>query len=156
MGRPLRIEYPGALYHITSRGNERKNIFVDDADRFRFFEILKDYHDRYSILIHSFVLMDNHYHLILETPEGNLLKVMHGINGSYTGYFNRKYERSGHLFQGRYKGILIDKDVYLLQLSRYVHMNPGNRSWGLLISQLFFHRRNAAVVLEHQLCCEMI
>ena len=124
MGRPLRIEYPGALYHITSRGNERKNIFVDDADGFRFFEILKDYHDRYSILIHSFVLMDNHYHLILETPEGNLLKVMHGINGSYTGYFNRKYERSGHLFQGRYKGILIDKDVYLLQLSRYVHMNP--------------------------------
>lgn len=85
MGRPLRIEYPGALYHITSRGNERKNIFVDDADRFRFLEILKDYHDRYSILIHSFVLMDNHYHLILETPEGNLLKVMHGINGSYTG-----------------------------------------------------------------------
>jgi len=124
MGRPLRIEYPGALYHITSRGNERKSIFVDDADRFKFLEILKDYHDRYSILIHSFVLMDNHYHLILETPKGNLLKVMHGINGSYTGYFNRKYERSGHLFQGRYKGILIEKDAYLLQLSRYVHMNP--------------------------------
>src|SRR3972149_6006846 len=124
MGRPLRIQYPGALYHITSRGNERKNIFVDDADRFRFLELLKDYHDRYNILIHSFVLMDNHYHLILETSEGNLLKVMHGINGGYTGYFNRKYERSGHLFQGRYKGILVEKDAYLLSLSRYVHMNP--------------------------------
>ena len=122
MGRPLRIQYPGALYHITSRGNERRNIFVDDADRIRFLKILKDYNDRYSILIHSFVLMDNHYHLILETPEGNLLKVMHGINGSYTGYFNMEYERSGHLFQGRYKGILIDKNAYLLQLSRYVHL----------------------------------
>ena len=124
MGRPLRIEFPGALYHITSRGNERKSIFIDDADRFRFLEILKDYHDRYDILLHSFVLMDNHYHLILETPKGNLLKVMHGINGGYTGYFNRKYERSGHLFQGRYKGILVEKDAYLLPLSRYVHMNP--------------------------------
>ncbi|MDI6802057.1 MAG: transposase [Thermodesulfovibrionales bacterium] len=121
----MRIEFPGALYHITSRGNERKSIFLDDADRLRFLEILKDYHDRYSILIHSFVLMDNHYHLILETPKGNLLKVMHGINGRYTGYFNRKYERSGHLFQGRYKGILVEKDTYLLQLSRYVHMNPA-------------------------------
>lgn len=124
MGRPLRIEYPGALYHITSRGNERKSIFLDDADRFKFFEILKNYHDRYNILIHSFVLMNNHYHFILETPKGNLLKVMHGINGGYTGYFNRKYKRSGHLFQGRYKGILVEKDAYLQQLSKYVHLNP--------------------------------
>lgn len=124
MGRPLRIEYPGALYHITSRGNERKSIFLDDENRTRFLEILREYHDRYGILIHSYVLMGNHYHLILETPQGNLLKVMHGINGRYTGYFNRRYERSGHLFQGRYKGILVDKDAYLIQLSRYVHLNP--------------------------------
>lgn len=124
MGRPLRIEYPGALYHITSRGNEKKKIFLDDADRLKFLEILKEYHNRYGILIHSYVLMDNHYHLILETPKGNLLKVMHGINGGYTGYFNRKHRRSGHLFQGRYKGILVDKDNYLVQLSRYVHLNP--------------------------------
>jgi REP element-mobilizing transposase RayT len=124
MGRPLRIEYPGALYHITSRGNERKEIFLDDENRTEFLEILHEYHDRYGILIHSYVLMDNHYHLILETPQGNLLKVMHGINGRYTGYFNRRYERSGHLFQGRYKGILVDKDAYLTQLSRYVHLNP--------------------------------
>lgn len=124
MGRPLRIEYPGALYHITSRGNEKKDIFLDNNNRIKFLDILEDYHERYGILIHSYVLMDNHYHLILETPKGNLLKVMHGINGSYTGYFNRRYGRVGHLFQGRYKGIIVDKDNYLLELSRYVHLNP--------------------------------
>ena len=124
MGRPLRIEYPGALYHLTSRGNERKNVFLEDSDKVKFLEILLDYHDRYGILIHSYVLMDNHYHLVMETPQGNLLKVMHGINSRYTGYFNRKYKRSGHLFQGRYKGILVEKAAYLLKLSRYVHLNP--------------------------------
>lgn len=124
MGRPLRIEYPGALYHITSRGNERKAIFKDDSDRDRFLEILSDYHDRYGILVHSYVLMDNHYHLVVETPQGNLLKVMHGLNGGYAGYFNRRHGRSWHLFQGRYKGIVVDKDEYLIALSRYVHLNP--------------------------------
>jgi len=124
MGRPLRIEYPGALYHITSRGNEKRDIFLDDYDRRKFINILEDYNDRHGILIHCYVLMDNHYHLVLETPLGNLLKVMHGINSAYTGYFNRKHDRSGHLFQGRYKGILVDKDRYLLELSRYVHLNP--------------------------------
>lgn len=124
MGRPLRIEYAGALYHITSRGNERKKIFLEDGDRKKFLGILEDYYDRYEILIRSYVLMNNHYHLILETPKGSLLKVMHGLNGGYTGYFNRKYGRSGHLFQGRDKGIIIDKDTYLIPLSRYVHLNP--------------------------------
>jgi putative transposase len=99
-------------------------LFLEDGDREKFLEILEDYYDRYGILIHSYVLMDNHYHLILETPKGNLLKVMHGINGRYTGYFNRKYGRVGHLFQGRYRGIIIDKDSYLIPLSRYVHLNP--------------------------------
>lgn len=124
MGRPLRIEYEGALYHITSRGNERRKIFLDDRDRITFLEILKDYHARFGILIHSYVLMDNHYHLILETPKGNLLKVMHGINSRYTIYFNRRHNRVGHLFQGRYKAIIVDKDAYLVPLSRYVHLNP--------------------------------
>jgi REP element-mobilizing transposase RayT len=124
MGRPLRIEYPGALYHITSRGNERRKIFLDAYDRGKFLDILRDYHDRFGILLHSYVLMDNHYHLIIETPSGNLLKVMHGINSGYTGYFNRRYKRSGHLFQGRYKAILVDKDIYLVELSRYIHLNP--------------------------------
>ena len=124
MGRPLRIEYPGAFYHITSRGNERKDIFLDDFDRKKFLEILADYHERYEINIHCFMLMSNHYHLVFETAKANLLKVMHGINSGYTLYFNRKYGRVGHLFQGRYKGILVDKDSYLLELSRYVHRNP--------------------------------
>lgn len=124
MGRPIRIEYPCALYHITSRGNEKRKIFASDEDRLKFLQIIEDYHDRYGILIHSYVLMDNHYHLILETPQGNLLKVMHGINSGYTGYFNRRYKRTGHLFQGRYKAILVDKDNYLIELTRYVHLNP--------------------------------
>jgi putative transposase len=124
MGRPLRIEYPGALYHVTSRGNERRNIFLDDADRRKLLGILDDYHDRYGILIHCYVLMGNHYHLVVETPQGNLVKVMHGINSRYTGYFNRKYTRVGHLFQGRYRAILVGKDPYLLEVSRYVHLNP--------------------------------
>jgi REP element-mobilizing transposase RayT len=114
MGRPIRIEYKGALYHITSRGNERRKIFLDEKDRTKFLRILADYYDRYGILIHAYVLMDNHYHLILETPKGNLLKVMHGLNGSYTGYFNRRHGRVGHLLQGRYKAILIEKDTYLV------------------------------------------
>jgi putative transposase len=124
MGRPLRVEFPGALYHITSRGNEKKNIFRDHSDQTRFSAILQDYHDRFGILIHCFVLMNNHYHIVMETPQGNLLKAMHGINSTYTGYFNRKYDRVGHLFQGRYKGILIDRESYLLEVSRYVHLNP--------------------------------
>ena len=124
MGRPVRVEYPGALYHITSRGNEKKEIFLSAEDRTKFLDILRDYHERYGILAHAYVLLDNHYHLILETPRGNLLKVMHGLNGSYTGYFNRKYRRVGHLLQGRYRAILVDKDEYLLPLSRYVHLNP--------------------------------
>ncbi len=124
MGRPIRIEYPGALYHITSRGNERKDIFQDGADREKFLEIVADYHDRFGILVHAYVLMDNHYHLVLETPQGNLVKIMHGINGAYTSWYNRKYNRVGHLFQGRYRAILVDKDSYLVELSRYVHLNP--------------------------------
>ena len=124
MGRPLRIEYPGALYHVTSRGNEKRKIFLQDSDRLRFLRMLEEYHDRFGILIHGYVLMDNHYHLVIETPRGNLLKVMHGLNGGYTGYFNREHRRVGHLFQGRYTGILVDKDTYLLQLSRYLHLNP--------------------------------
>jgi putative transposase len=128
MGRPLRIEYPGAVYHIISRGNERREIFLDDEDRLKLLDMLADYHDRFGILIHCYVLMDNHYHLVIETPQSNLLKVMHGLNSGYTGYFNRKYNRSGHLFQGRYKAIIVDKETYLLELSRYVHLNPVRAS----------------------------
>jgi REP element-mobilizing transposase RayT len=124
MGRPLRIEFEDALYHIISRGNAREKIFIDKEDRMHFFAILKDYHIRWHAIYHCFALMDNHYHLLLETPGGNLSAIMHGINSRYTGYINRKYNRVGHLFQGRYKAILIEKDPYLLELNRYIHLNP--------------------------------
>jgi len=124
MGRQIRIEYEGAVYHVLSRGNERKEIFKDSDDKERFLSILAEYHDRYGVLIHSYVLMDNHYHVLLETPKANLVRVMHGLNSRYTGYFNKKYSRSGHLFQGRYKAIIVEKERYLVELSRYIHLNP--------------------------------
>jgi putative transposase len=124
MARPLRIEYEGAFYHVTARGNERKPVFFASSDYRRFKEYLKEAQDKHHCLLHAYVLMTNHYHLLIETPEGNLGRVMHFINASYTNHFNRKHQRSGHLFQGRYKAILVDKDNYLLQLSLYLHLNP--------------------------------
>ena len=97
---------------------------MDDEDRHRFLMTLKDYHERYAIMVHAYVLLDNHYHIVIETPRANLVKVMHGLNGGYTGYFNRKHNRVGHLFQGRYKAILVERESYLVELSRYVHLNP--------------------------------
>jgi putative transposase len=124
MARPLRIEYEGAFYHITSRGNERKPIFHAKTDYERFKSYLKEAKERYGYVLHCYVLMTNHYHLIIETPQGNMSQVMHYVNASYTNYLNKKRQRSGHLFQGRYKAILIDHTNYLLELSRYVHLNP--------------------------------
>ena len=116
MGRPLRVEYPGAFYHVTSRGNERRAIYGDEADRKRFLSYLKSAHDRYGASIHGFCLMENHYHLLLEKPRSNLSQILHHINGAYTNYYNTKRQRSGHLFQGRYKAILVEKDAYLQEL----------------------------------------
>jgi len=124
MARPLRITYPGAFYHITSRGNERKNVFKSERDREKFLEYLESATQRYDAVIHVFCLMDNHYHLLLETPSGNLPQIMRHINGAYTTYFNVKRGRSGHLFQGRYKAILVDIDECAKELSRYIHLNP--------------------------------
>lgn len=124
MARPLRIEYPGAWYHVTCRGNERRNIFRDDADRNKFLDILSTNLKLYRVELHSYVLMRNHFHLILMTPEANLRKFMQRFNTTYTVYFNRRHRRIGHLFQGRYKAILIEKDEYLGELSRYIHLNP--------------------------------
>jgi len=124
MSRPLRITYPGAFYHVTSRGNERKDIFKSKRDRERFLEYLESATQRYNAVIHVYCMMDNHYHLLLETPSGNLPQIMRHLNGAYTTYFNVKRKRSGHLFQGRYKAILVDIDEYAKELSRYIHLNP--------------------------------
>lgn len=124
MARPLRIQYPGAVYHITCRGNERRDIFRDDKDRYTFLELLKDSLETYSPILYTYVLMDNHFHLLLETPLGNLSEFMRHLNISYTSFFNRRYDRCGHLYQGRYKSILVDKEGYLIVLSRYIHLNP--------------------------------
>ena len=124
MARPLRITYPGAFYHVTSRGNERKNVFKNKRDREKFLEYFESATKRYDAVIHVFCLKDNHYHLLLETPSGNLPQIMQHINGAYTTYFNVKRGRSGHLFQGRYKAILVDIDEYAKELSRYIHLNP--------------------------------
>jgi len=124
VARPLRHQYPEAFYHVTSRGNERKAIFKTDRDRGKFLTYLESAHERYGAIIHVFCLMDNHYHLLLETPRGNLSQILHHVNGAYTTYFNVKRQRSGHLFQGRYHAILVEKDAYCQELSRYIHMNP--------------------------------
>jgi len=124
MARPLRIAYPGAWYHVTSRGNEQKDIFKSRMDREKFLDYLASATERYGAAIHVYCLMSNHYHLLLETPGGNLSQIMRHINGAYTTYFNVKRKRAGHLFQGRFKAILIEADEYALELSRYIHLNP--------------------------------
>ena len=124
MARPLRIEFPDAFYHITARGNERKDIYRDDRDRERFLGYLETSVSRYKAVVHVYCLMSNHYHLLLSTPAGNLSQIMRHINGGYTTYFNKRHNRAGHLFQGRYKAILVEADPYAGELSRYIHLNP--------------------------------
>jgi putative transposase len=124
MARPLRIEFPGALYHVISRGNERKPIARDELDRQKRLEWLKRTVESYGWRLHAFVLMRNHEHLFLETPEPNVSAGMQYLNGSYTSYFNRRHRRCGHLFQGRFKGHLIEEQGYFLEVSRYIHLNP--------------------------------
>ncbi|MDD2337129.1 MAG: transposase [Geobacteraceae bacterium] len=124
MARPLRIEFPGAVYHVTSRGNARADVFEDDADRELFLKILGQVVKRFNWLCHAYCLMDNHYHLLIETPEGNLSAGMRQLNGVYTQAFNRSHERDGHLFKGRFKAILVEKESHLLELCRYIVLNP--------------------------------
>ena len=124
MARPLRIEFPGAVYHVTSRGNERREIFRDDADRELFLANVGQASVRYGFVIHAYCLMGNHYHLLVETPKANLSRGMQRINGDYTQGFNRRHRRAGHLFQGRFKAVLVEKETHLLELCRYVVLNP--------------------------------
>ncbi|MCZ6874850.1 MAG: transposase [bacterium] len=118
------MEYPGAIYHVTSRGNAQITIYADDADRGRFLQTLAEVVAKHHWLCHAYCLMGNHYHLLIETPEGNLSTGMRQLNGVYTQGFNRRHACVGHLFQGRYKAILVDRDPYLLVLCRYVVLNP--------------------------------
>ncbi len=124
MARPLRIEFAGALYHVTARGNARADIYSDDDDRQQFLTLLQNTVGRYSWYCHAYCLMDNHYHLLIETTTPTLSKGMQLLNGTYTQYFNRQHHRVGHVFQGRYKAILVQKDAHLLELARYIALNP--------------------------------
>ena len=124
MARPLRIEYPGAVYHLTARGNARQKIFWGDTDRQAFLATLAHVIARFGCLCHAYCLMDNHYHLLVETPRPTLARGMRQLNGVYTQTFNRRHRRGGHLFQGRYTAILVEKQPHLLELCRYVVLNP--------------------------------
>lgn len=124
MARPLRIEYPGAVYHLTSRGNARADIFADATDRQTFLLLLESTVNRFNWICHAYCLMDNHYHLLIETPDGNLSMGMRHLNGVYTQAFNRRHKSVGHVFQGRFKAIIVEKESHLLELCRYVVLNP--------------------------------
>jgi REP element-mobilizing transposase RayT len=124
MVRPLRLEFPGAVYHVISRGNERGPIFLDESDRTDFLSYLGIAVRKEAFLLHAYCLMGNHYHLLLETPEGKLSRGMHWLNGQYAQRFNARHERCGHLFEGRFKAVIIEKESHLLELQRYIVLNP--------------------------------
>lgn len=124
VARPLRIERAGLWYHVTARGNERKNIFRHDRDRERFLALLQELVAMFSVRLHAFVLLDNHYHLLLELSQPNLSRAMHWLNVSYSVWFNRRHQRSGHLLQGRFKSVVVEPESWGLELSRYIHLNP--------------------------------
>jgi REP element-mobilizing transposase RayT len=124
MSRPLRIEYENAFYHVIARGERRDSIFTCAADKDKFLIKVGDTVEKYQLLVHAYVLMDNHYHMLVETPRGNLSQAMHYLNASYGNWFRHKYEIVGSVFQGRYKAILVEKDEYLKVLSAYIHLNP--------------------------------
>jgi len=124
MARPLRLEFAGALYHVTARGDRREPIHEDDADRSAFLDIFGTVVEDFNWVAHAYCLMGNHYHLLVETPDANLANGMRQLNGTYTQWSNRTHHRVGHLFQGRYKAIVVDKDAYLLEVYRYIVLNP--------------------------------
>lgn len=124
MSRPLRIQYPGAWYHVMNRGRRAENVFADKPGYQSFLELLKESAEMWNVRIAAYCLMPNHYHLLIQTPDGNLSRFMRHVNGVYTQRFNRSRGCDGHLFRGRYKSILVEEDAYLLQLIRYIHRNP--------------------------------
>jgi putative transposase len=172
MARPLRIQYPGAFYHIICRGNKYRKIYRDDDDRSRFIQLLGESLEIYRVILYAYVLMENHFHLVVQTLRANLSEFMRRFNICYTGWFNYHHHTCGHLYQGRYKALLIDADNYLLELSRYVHLNPvGYRKskmrnpqarwqyvkmypWSSLTG--YIDRKNTADFLEYDTILDMI
>jgi putative transposase len=152
MARPLRMEFAGALYHVTSRGDGREAIYLDDKDREVFYAVLGEVCSRFNWCVHAECQMTNHYHLLVETPDGNLSQGMRQLNGVYTQRFNRQHQRVGHVFQGRYKAIIVEKETYLLELARYIVLNPvrarmvySARDWpwsSYRATQVWWTRRN--------------
>ncbi|MFT7688837.1 MAG: putative transposase [Candidatus Azotimanducaceae bacterium] len=124
MSRPVRIEFPGAHYHVTSKGTQDGSVFLDNEDRLAFLNVLETVVSRFAWLLHCYVLMDSHYHIIVECPKANLSKGMRQLNGVYTQHFNRRHEEEGSLFKGRFKSVLFEAKTYLLPLSRHVVLNP--------------------------------
>ena len=124
MARPIRLEFAGAIYHVTTRGDEGSDVFIDDQDRLQFLAVLSEVVSRTGWLVHAYVLMDNHYHLLIETPTGNLSRGMRQLNGVYTQRFNSAHGSGGRVFQGRFKAVLLEREPYLLELCRYIVLNP--------------------------------
>jgi REP element-mobilizing transposase RayT len=124
MARPLRLDYPDSFYHVLSRGNERRDIFRERADYLKFLDLLEEMTDRFKVEIHAYVLMSNHFHLLIKTNQSNLSRAIQWVGLSYAGWFNRKHKRTGHLFQGRFKSFLIENDRYFTAMSFYIHGNP--------------------------------
>lgn len=148
MARPLRIEFTGALYHVTARGDRREDIYEDDEDRAAFLKVLGEVVSQFNWVCHAYCLMSNHYHLLIETPDANLGRGMRQLNGVFTQTSNRRHQRTGHLFQGRYKAILVDKDAYLLELARYIVLNPVRARMVELPEQWWWSSYRATVGLE--------
>lgn len=137
MTRPLRIEFPGALYHVTARGDQLNAIYRDDTDRYIWLEVLGLVCARFHLVVHAYCQMTNHYHLMLETAEGNLAQGMRQLNGIYSQRVNRRHELVGHVFQGRYKAVLVQKEAHLLELARYIVLNPLRA--GMVASDVEWH-----------------
>ncbi len=150
MARAWRIEYEGALYHVLSRGNEGRTIFIDNDDRLLFLETLGEMSERFEIDIFAYVLMDNHYHLLFRTNRANLSKSMQWFGATYTKRFNIGHNRAGHLFQGRFKNMLVENDAYLLQLSYYIHRNPLRAR---MVKRLASHKWSSYQVYAYEKSC---
>lgn len=161
MSRPLRIEYAGAWYHVLHRGAGRRKIFLSPEDKLTFFDLLQDIHDIWNVEIHAHSLMENHYHLLVHTPSGSLSRAMRHVNGVYTQRFNRSHRTDGPLFRGRFRSILIDKDSYLLELVRYIHLNPvkgglcltpSGHPWTSHVAYMQTRKRPPWLKVEEVLC----